>query len=441
MTASGYLGCPRGDATSTAGQNPYDAQDFVSGRIYSWRKGTYYVIEPFRDAIDKLNFVSEYGLPASDPVDPRSFADYAPVLWQRFELGPELLSTMEVTDNPLTLWVAVPDIDGVKRAEGDEATISPRTATTWLSFPCDQPDAPCSNLKKPQPASYLPYSAMENAASGQHYNFWTLTYANEWPVLYTHELFSFEGNIKTSGRAGEDNPLTHDCSVGLSWDGVDWTVDAIPYPGFEGMLGEKQNVIEFEYEYCLGAYPEPNDPNDPSKGVKAELLSGDKLFVAGRWIVDAGHDYVTEIHPPAVMIDIYTGFKESAPGYPTTIGDLFYLDWWYPLQTAEVNIYPPPRPQAGAKLQVSAPYDRNLCPTDPTCGIQVTFEPWSAPNHIHVKFSGRPDIFNNPPREDPDGQLHYGLALPTGGRAVLPDGYGHMLPLLGQFAIGWTQAP
>ncbi len=109
----GRLGCAIGEEKAITGGS---AQDFVAGRIYSGPKGEYYVIEPFRDAIDKLDFVKDYGLPVTDPVEQNK--PLLPVLWQKFEreivlLPPlksiTLVSTMEVTDKPLTLWVATPD--------------------------------------------------------------------------------------------------------------------------------------------------------------------------------------------------------------------------------------------------------------------------------------------------------------------------------------------
>jgi hypothetical protein len=436
----GRLGCAIDEKKAVLGGI---AQDFVGGRIYSGSKGEYYVIEPFRDAIDKLDFINNSGLPVTDPV--KQSQQLLPILWQKFErtIGNiNLVSTMEVTDNPLTLWIATPDIEGVERVS---ASITSRISTVWRSFPCNQKDAPCQNVEKPQPTKKLPYSDLEKVSNYGHYP--SIKGASQWPSIAQNKIISSKGNIKSTGLSGTDAPFNHACSTSVwSYAGVDWCTEIVPDTGFEGILGEKQDALEIEYEWCLVGYPTPKDPNDPSKGSEENLKPGDKLFVAGRWISDAGchpfptcsEPYKSEIHPPTVILNMYTGERQ---GKPATIGDLIYFDWWYSGETVEVDIYPPPRPQADANLVVEIPLWNSMCLSDAgKCGIQVSEEPKSSQNHIRLKISGRPDIpFNTPPKEDNSGQLFHGYFPEEKlGRLVAPPtGFEHMVSLWGDFVVRW----
>lgn len=466
------LGCAKGEEKTEDG---VISQDFVGGRIYSYFKGTYYVLEPFRDAIDKLDFVTDYGLPVTETVK-QEYQILLPVRWQRFERtigNVSLISTMEVTENPLTLWIATPDIEGAERAGVVAVDIASRIPTVWRKFQCNKIGEPCLNVGKPSPTKKTSYSYLVTACNGGKFPF----DAPQWASLEPNKIIPLMGNVKASGLSGEDFPYNHDCHPEapdkLEWaelllsEGVDWCIHVVPDPEFEHLLGEdamagypttlqEQDTVEIEYEWCLVGYPPPKDPNDPTQGAKDNLKPGDKLFVAGRWISDCGchpfsikpsewhknctDRYKSEIHPPAVLIRMYSKG-------PATIAELCYFDWWYSGEVVEVDIYPPPRPKPSVlptffvpKLG-KIPKWGNLCPSDSgLCGLNYSVEPKSAPNHIHLVLSGRPDIpFHTPPKEnEKNGQLYHGhVPCPKGKRCPIDPYYPHNQSLVGNFELSW----
>jgi len=412
-------------------------QDFLKGRIYDGPKGTYYVIEPFVSAMDKMDFDANFGIPVTDPVQQNK--QLLPILWQKFEptnsshyYNGITFSTMEITDNPRRLWIATPDILGYIRI-GTLWKMPSRIPTVWRSYPIEKIGEPCSNV-----VGLIPSHGVPSSRPKKPYKYlgsdcgWT-TYP--WGVpAWVHmkskkEITSTIGTVRSSALSSVDYHLCHYCSVAIS-DGVDWCPKIYPDPGFEDILGEKKDYLEIEYEWCLVGYPLPVDPKDADKGEKpGQLEKGDKLFVAGRWITDCGHDdpYKTEIHPPAVMINMYT---TTWQGKPATIGDMVYFDWWYPGESVEADIYPPPRPKPDAFPVFSLPkWD--------TGTVQYELLPKNCPNHIHVKITGRTDIpkSHNPPYEAGNGQLFHGRSsLPFWELYKLDD---TRRTALGQYVLTW----
>lgn len=91
----GLLGCASSAQMSAA---PGVWQDFDGGRIYAGSAGVHHVIEPFRDAIDRLDFDDRHGWPVGSPVSQSS--QLLPLLWQKFArtIGSRtFISTMEIT--------------------------------------------------------------------------------------------------------------------------------------------------------------------------------------------------------------------------------------------------------------------------------------------------------------------------------------------------------
>ncbi len=472
------------------------AQDFVGGRVYygpstkpSNERKAYYVTDPFLDAIDKLEADSIFlGLPATDPVTQNKWGKPGlPILWQKFErpvkLGVTITSSMEVTEssidngkNPLTLWVATPDLYNALKVEKNTvekigelpdalALDFNRIPTVWYSYPCAKLGEACINVRGPASTQKLPYSKLGDACDDGHYS-WSLG-VPQWAPLAPGKIVPFIGTVSTSGLSDSDASWNHDCSIcePSSLDcfaGVDWCIHLVPDPGFEYLLGddrsrgEIQDTLEVEYEWCLAGYPEPKDYNDQSKGSKDNLQLGEKVFVAGRWISDCGchpwyscsNRYKSEIHPPAVMIRMYTDSWDTLR--PMTVGEIVYFDWWYPHETVEVDIYPPPRPSPDVRPTFSVPRWKDFCPGDGgKCGIQYSLEPAISPNHIHLKISGRPDVRRDnpqskypphtPPLEDKgNGQLYHGyLPCPEGWRCAFDPYYPHTLSLEGVFEARW----
>jgi hypothetical protein len=385
-------------------------QDFVGGRIYSSKHGTYYVIEPFVSAIDWQDFDVNFGVPVCDPVQ-QSVAQL-PAMWQRFEptdsghyfkgLG---YSTMELTTNPNTLWIATPDLLSFIKV-GPEWKVPERLPTVWRRYPCGPIGKPSGNIVKLIPtfgqAASRPLTELALLSTICDYT----TYPNfvpQWAHIHNQKkIVSTIGTVRSSGLSPIDCPFDHYCSVGLSDTGVDWCPKILPDPGFEDILSEGKDYLEIEYEWCIVGYPEPVDWNDQDKGAKpGQLEKYDKLFVAGRWISDCGHDdpYKSEIHPPAVVVGMYSGKWYSVPA---TLADMVYFDWWYPGEWVEVSIWPPPRPRADAKPVFMWPKWKS--------GVVQTVLPMNCPNHVHLKITGRTDIpkEHNPPYEGSSGQLYHG---------------------------------
>jgi hypothetical protein len=412
-------------------------QDFAKGRIYDGPKGTYYAIEPFVSAMDKLDFDANFGIPVTDPVQQNK--QLLPRLWQKFEptnssqyFSGLTYSTMEITDNPRRLWIATPDILGFIRV-GTLGKIPSRIPTTWRSYPIGQIGEPCSNVVGLIPSHGVPSSRPKRSYNYLSYDCGWTTYPWGVPawvhVMGKKSITSTIGTVRSSGLSSIDYHMCHYCSVAIQ-DGVDWCPKIYPDPGYEDILGEKNEYLEIEYEWCLVGYPLPIDPKDSSKGeIPGQLEKGDKLFVAGRWITDCGHDdpYKTEIHPPAVMINMFT---KTWQGKPATIGDMVYFDWWYPGESVEADIYPPPRPEPDAFPAFSLPkWDAGT--------VQYELLPKDCPNHVHLRITGRKDIPSShyPPYEAGNGQLFY-------GRSTLPPWEMYKMDdtrrtILGKYILAW----
>jgi hypothetical protein len=412
----GTLGCATANATQLAEGSQ---QDFRNGRVYAGAAGTFYTVEPFLTAIDRLDFTRGFGWPVADPA--RRHAPGLPRLWQRFERtagAVAIVSTMEITDGPPTLWVATPDASGAQRVG---APLSTRTPTVWQSFSCQTLDGPCDMVPAksatPMPGVLPRTQCTPNAP----------VTGPQWVAIHPGLIREFEGSVKSSGLAGEDFPFNHACNVGASWTGVDWCLHLVPAVGSEGLLFETQPTLEVEWEWCLAGYPPPKDAGDPSKGTASNFQVGDRVFVAGRHIYDCGHGAKTEIHPPAVLVHLYT---ESG----ATVGRMVTFGWWYPQQEAALDVFPPPRPTPDATLTVSIPYwSRTITPgMDPDAGIANATLPQSGPNHLNLRFRGGADA--RVPPQEPDGQLLFGCLASFSGRPLL----GCPAPQLGTIRVGWT---
>lgn len=460
------LGCPQskeihpsghrwGDPTmTTVTINDAVLQDFSTGRIYSGPKGAFYMIDPFLDAVKQLDFDVNFGIPVSDPIEP--LAPYGhglhlPKLWQRFEITNDQdyynldYSAMEITDNPLTLWIATPDLLGWLRANTkkevgwkaeiynnsgfDNAVhnIPKRLSTVWREYRCNDMKGPCNSVGKipsfgvPAYTQLTPYAKLSKACNDDDYTLEAVKdYVGgcpdpaQWMNMSKNKMKYATGVVKRIGLSSEDNPANHYCRDDLN--GMDINLYFVPDPGYEYLLGDKQVNSDFgmeiEYEWCLFGYPHPIDNNDQwGKGPnKNQIQKGDKLLVAGRWIADCGHDFRSEIHPPAVMLNMYTDYENNKK---MTKGDMLHFDWWYPGEKVKVSLFPPPRPTAHSKLNVSLPLSVQLGGKSNT---KYTI-PIDGQNHVKLEIIGREDIPTNNiesiqlPLETCDGQIYFGKLL------------------------------
>ncbi len=194
---------------------------------------------------------------------------------------------------------------------------------------------------------------------------------------HRHRLAADESGDRRSDGIGIQAPngISNDCLKLERWR------QGNGMAGLKGTLG-----IEGEQWYFpIGYRPEP----------------GDRATFDGFWIVDCGHeDFHTEVHPPQVVVSSYMQTAPYLPALgatwnrpkvadryvpetkglvPATITKIVLTPVWEG-PTAEIDVWPPPRPDAGARLHHTGGIDRSS-------GAVVVSEvplPANNPNHLHV---------------------------------------------------------
>jgi hypothetical protein len=378
------LGCPiaeQRDALAGA-----KAQDFEHGRVYTTTSSTAYVPGVFRDAIESLGGEATTGIATSDPTD--STGAMQTWLFQRFarldhpSVEP---STLEIRGSPPVLYVERLG-DGVEDLERGGLSLSATTATVFRTFKCDGPLGPCT-VTKP---TWSPTISDASRFCGGQYPFTTST---EWAKVRTdYTQTPFGGWVKYSRMSCTDNPLTHDqqwtnndsrCKATDVFPS-DWNVSVEPMNPYGEILTFDQGDLEIEFEriYAQTFFVRFTWP-----------LSGDLIYVNGRWIVDCGHTpFKTEIHPPFLMSQMRT--QKLAQGGLQTIAEI-WVNGYYPGDPIELDLWPPPRPTPDAFLTVIRPTD------DAGLGLSVS---------LSTSFTGARARFTAPHREvevDDSGHMHW----------------------------------
>jgi hypothetical protein len=373
----GPLGCPLGDdADGPAGTR---VQDFQGGRIYAnLPAGTICVPPVFVDAINKRGGDQATGVPVADPT--RSTTIDPTHLFQQFTRPdrPDLLpSTLEIRGFPPVLWL--------ERQGGDLSweSVLPKgpkqfLATLWESFPCSNPNGPCSVDPEPS-ATPSPIPNPSSFCGGTNYPWGP----PEWQAILGNYISTpIFGVAHDSKMAGVDNPLTHeniyDCTAKVDCPS-DWNVEIFPIGPQRGIapytsILAENTYVELEYEeYYFQA-----------AGVVLDWPQvGDLFFAAGRWIIDCGHTpYRTELHPVFMFAKMKT---QNFQGQTATRADI-WVNGWYPGDPIEFDLFPPPRPSPNAQLTLVKPAD-----ADAALGVSVDFS-WQPPgliipNSVHVRFS------------------------------------------------------
>jgi hypothetical protein len=121
--------------------------------------------------------------------------------------------------------------------------------------------------------------------------------------------------------------------------------------------------------------------------------TGDLFFAAGRWIIDCGHGhnglcargdpYRTELHPVFMWAKMKA---EQFQGHLATRCDI-WVNGWYPGDPIEFDIFPPPRPSPDALMTLNKPVDKDAAFN---VNVEFSFQPGSASNHVHVRFTASP---------------------------------------------------
>lgn len=357
------------------------AQDFSNGRVYAGLpSGTHYVPSVFVNAIDQLGGENSTGLPTGDPT--HSEDPPGPTwLFQRF-FRPDFPqfqpSTLEVRGSPPRLFV---ERQGGYAHELRRTGASPQeltqmlnvsdAPTIWYSFPCADPDGPCTV------ADQTSRPPLENA--GERYCNGT-TYPHgppQWSAVRgQYRATPIMGIVNRSHRADNDNPLTHEHFFeGSDVDPFDfpsdWNVILYPLDPYRNLLRRGQSTLEIEFEeyYALHFFV----------GQNAQPTRGDLVFASGRWIIDCGHDdYNAEIHPPFVLARLHTVVYK---GHQATEANI-WVNGWFPGDPVEFNIYPPPRPSPNATLSLVKPVDR-----DAALDVTVAANVGTTGDHIQARFS------------------------------------------------------
>jgi len=231
------------------------------------------------------------------------------------------------------------------------------------------------------------------------------------------------------------DPLTHtdvnDCPSLANVAGgehcADWELNLLPDPNYRHLLAANESQLNDRdggdckakhAEYRLG-----NDANDlrGALGIEGEQWyypfgfrpePGDRTVVRGSWIIDCGHpDWHTELHPASLLQSSYLQRDDYAPvegatwnrpprltnnwrsitgGTPATITKVI-LSPVFAEASLSVDIWPPPRPCAGARLMTTR---EDLAPNAAWSGVNIV-EETPLPNdgnanHLHVTFTRSP---------------------------------------------------
>jgi hypothetical protein len=345
----GRLGCPTAEERDALGGSR--AQDFRHGRIYAVAGSTAYVPEVFRDAIETLGGEETTGVATTDPTD--SIGAMQTWLFQRFARldhpSPSIEpSTLEIRGNPAVLYV-----ERVGEAvETSGATLYPRTATVYRTFPCDGSLGPCHVEKPTSPPSISHADALTRCPG----TYDAINYTKEWQWLSggDHGQTPLRGWVNSSRLSCTDNPLTHDYTMTNNGSNCkitdvfpsDWQIYVRPLAPFGNLTTEDQTYLEMEFEayyagYFFAGWGWP--------------IAGDLIFTNGRWIMDCGHEpYKAEIHPPYLWSSMST--RKRADGSLETVAEI-WVNGYFPGDPVDVDIWPPPRPSPDAFLTVTRPVD------------------------------------------------------------------------------------
>lgn len=380
---TGFFGCPTGDERDGPGGSR--AQDFQRGRIYSHPTiGTFSVPAVFVDAIDKRGGEETVGIPIAEPTS--STGVMQTWLFQRFTRpGPEFSdlqpSTLEIRGMPPRLWI--------ERQPSDLPVKT--TGTVYEDFTCnDNILGPCSVDPPPGTPDPIP-DAGNTFCEGSTYP----CDPPEWKAILGNYISTpIFGVARNSKMAGVDNPFTHEYIYDIGCPEKvdcpsDWNVSIQtigPQRGiapFTSIVAEN-TLVELEYEeyYAQYAHVFMDWPQ-----------TGDLFFAAGRWIIDCGHGhfglcgfgdpYRSEIHPVFMWAKMKA---EQFQGHLATRCDI-WVNGWYPGDPIEFDIFPPPRPSPDALMTLNKPVDQDAAFN---VNVEFSFQPGSAPNHVHVRFTASP---------------------------------------------------
>ena len=141
----------------------------------------------------------------------------------------------------------------------------------------------------------------------------------------------------------EDDPITHyahDVNVYLEPDPqYRWTVGTANYDSAgEDEAGVALGRIEIEWESLNNGSPDTYDTGQIGLPDWAVPTTGDRIYVLGRWVLDAGHPEVgdrTELHPPRLL-----AVMRQRPGISSAAGTASQVDIYVSGHGGAANRYP-----------------------------------------------------------------------------------------------------
>lgn len=389
------LGCPTSDQRTISGDTAI-AQDFQNARIYADANGTFQVPTVFLDAMEARGGEVATLVPIADPSE--SSGAMKTWLFQRFRRPAQdaHTATLEIRGQPARLYME-------RIADFPEFSIpSPQSPTIVEDFPCSTSLGPCDvSLPVEEPLADI-----GRFCNHKHYD-WNLVKSillhasldpphdpPEWvAVVGDHAQTPLRGIVRSVKQSDGDNPLTHEhtfapCPPGpvrlAAWAAVDEPqnfcpsdlgINIVPLPGWKNVLGvgvgsnpnsDKRVHVEYERGHAQAFTAFGGDP-----------VRGALMFVSGRWIIDCGHDYKTEIHPPSVVAIMRTITVQGKPETQARV----WVNGFYSGDPVEFDIHPPPRPSPDALLTVS----REDSPVGLTIDHTIR-----ASQYVRLRFSASP---------------------------------------------------
>lgn len=375
------LGCPTSEERQVEGDIAR-AQDFTGGRIYAELDATYVVPSLLRQAMDAAGGEALVGVPMEEVRSHLGAIALKTEMFQRFRRagGDEHLATVELRS---TAGDPAPRLYVERRTFYPGTTVlGPNPSTVVHEYPCA--DLGTCDTAVPPPA----YAAdIGQYCNYEHYDWEGVkdavlgiigvddidTDPPEWsPIVGEYVSTPAMGVIQVAEHSTGDNPFTHEesydpsCSLAnlgkevvecVAWHtglgeplccASDWHIDMEVLPAYRHLIGDGPGSSESYRDANLLVVEWERFHSRAFTAFGADPHVGDVMFAAGRWIVDCGHTYKTEIHPPSVL-----SFMRGSTynGKPATFS-LVWVNGFYSGDEVRMPIYPPPRPSPTATLAV-----------------------------------------------------------------------------------------
>ena len=296
----------------------------------------------------------------------------------------------------------------------------------------------------------------------------------EWRIVTDRNFRTAEGTVSNSFLSGGDwsgdhngmpdghyvgvhtDVMTHDDAVQNCPDlstadngqhCADWELNLVTDANFRHLLARDESMLnDRDGGDCQSKHADEYRHGNQVKdlggalGVEGEQWyypvgfrpeAGDRAVARGLWVVDCGHpDWHAELHPASLLASSYLQNSDFAPMLGTTWNrPLRLTSNWRALTsgvpavvtkivaspvfaegTLEVDVWPPARPNACARLVIAREDER---PNPLWSGVQFTENLLPAdgnPNHLHLTITRKPfhlDLGGDGDVQNPDEHLNF----------------------------------